>query len=67
MEVERDGKKREILHDHNDMYILHLSEFVVHTHTHTPVHVSEKEGISKQGHTNKATQHTQGSHFSKEK
>ena len=22
--VEKDGKKREILHDHNDVYILHL-------------------------------------------
>ena len=26
VEVEREGKKREILHDHNDMFILHLSE-----------------------------------------
>ena len=28
MEVERDGKKREILHDHSDMFILHLSTLV---------------------------------------
>ena len=29
IEIERGGRKREILHDHNDMYILHLSKNLV--------------------------------------
>ena len=36
-EVERDGKKVEILFDHSDMYILNLSEYT-HTHTHSHAH-----------------------------
>ena len=29
IEIERGGRKREILHDHNDMYILHLCKILV--------------------------------------
>ena len=26
--IEREGKTKEVLHDHNDMYILHLRKFL---------------------------------------
>ena len=29
IEIERGGRKREILHDHNDMYILHLCKNLI--------------------------------------
>ena len=48
VEVERDGKKREILHDHNDMFILHLSEGHTHTHTCT-THQGRRKRSSRPG------------------
>ena len=50
IEVTRGGKQKEILHDHNDVYILHLGEYTctcihipiqctMYMYTHVHVHV----------------------------
>ena len=34
IEVTRGGKQKEILHDHNDVYILHLGEYTMYMYMH---------------------------------